>query len=55
MVKRVRDGLPKACEDAQAAGVAPALVERLQILVATECERQASMAAEVAKIDQSLV
>lgn len=51
MAQRVRDGLPKACEDARAAGVAPELIERLHTLVATECERQASMAPDVAKVD----
>ena len=54
MAQRVRVGLPKACEDARAAGVAPELIERLRTLVAAECERQASMAHEVAKVDPSL-
>jgi len=54
MAQRVRDGLPQSCEDARAAGVAPELIERLRTLVAAECERQASMAHEVAKVDPSL-
>ena len=54
MAQRVRDGLPKACEDARAAGVAPQLIEQLRTLVAAECERQAGMAPAVAKVDSSL-
>ena len=54
LAQRVRGGLPKASDDALAAGVAPKLIEQLRTLVAAECERQASMAADVAKIDPSL-
>ena len=54
MAQRVRDGLPKACDDARAAGVAPQLIAQLRTLVAAECERQASMAPDVAKVDPSL-
>ena len=54
MAKRVREGLPKACEDALIAGVAPALVEKLSALISAECERQAAMAPDVAKVDPAL-
>lgn len=54
MARRVRESLPKTCEDAQIAGVAPALIERLRALISTECDRQAAMAPDVAKVDPSL-
>lgn len=54
MARRVREGLPKACEDALIAGVAPALVEKLSALISAECERQAAMAPDVAKVDPAL-
>ena len=54
MARRVRESLPMACEDAQIAGVAPALIERLRALISTECDRQAAMALDVAKVDPSL-
>lgn len=54
MARRVREGLPKACDDALIAGVEVALVERLNVLISTECDRQAAMAPAVAKVDPSL-
>ncbi|HRP97349.1 MAG TPA: HipA domain-containing protein [Rhodocyclaceae bacterium] len=54
MAQRVRTSLPKACEDARAAGVAPVLIEQLCELVAAECVRQADMAPDVAKVDPEL-
>lgn len=54
MAQRVRESLPKACEDARVAGVAPVLIERLRALVAAECERQTEMAPNVAKVDPGL-
>ena len=54
LAQRVRGGLPKASDDALAAGVAPKLIEHLRTLVAAECERQASMAADVAKVGPTL-
>jgi serine/threonine-protein kinase HipA len=54
MATRVREGLPKACEDALIAGVAPALIEKLSSLILAECERQAEMASAVAKVDPAL-
>lgn len=54
MARRVREGLPKACDDALIAGVELALIERLSVLISTECDRQAAIAPAVAKVDPSL-
>lgn len=54
MARRVRESLPKACEDARVAGVEPVLIERLRTLVDSECGRQADMAPKVAKVDSGL-
>lgn len=54
MARRVRESLPNACEDAQVSGVERALIERLSVLISTECDRQAAMAPAVAKVDPSL-
>lgn len=54
MARRVRESLPNAIEDAQVSGVEPALIERLSMLISTECDRQAAMAPAVAKVDPSL-
>jgi serine/threonine-protein kinase HipA len=54
MARQVRGKLPKACEDAQRVGIAPAQIETLRALISTECDRQAAMAPDVAKVDPSL-
>lgn len=54
MARRVREGLPKACDDALIAGVELALIERLSVLISTECDRQVAIAPAVAKVDPSL-
>jgi len=54
MAGRVREALPKACDDARRAGVELAQIEQIQGLIAAECERQAEMAPAVAKVDPSL-
>lgn len=55
MAKRVAECLPMALEDAREARVAPALVEQLHAIVVTECERQARMAPEIAKVAPALL
>lgn len=54
MARRIQESLPKACADARAAGVAPALIAQLRARIAAECERQSEMAPAVAKVDPAL-
>jgi hypothetical protein len=54
MAGRVREALPKACDDARRAGVELAQIEQIHGLIA-ECERQAEMAPAVAKVDPRFI